>query len=174
MGGSRTRLYRVRKIPSIVIERLHFIRGNATSSLLDRRSTVMLGAWVSPPVAAPPAAWRSSPPCGVPGVKAFLNTALHYGLMFRLAAIDCVKTGEKLLLSSRADTPIFRANPSKKKRGEGNVQGLCVRRFDPAARSRTSHRTDVLSGKVQRLKPNSSHPRENRAILMASGMGLLS
>ncbi len=45
------------------------------------------------------AAWRSSPPCGVPGVKAFLNTALHYGFIFRLAAIDCVKTGEKLLLS---------------------------------------------------------------------------
>ena len=44
MGGSRTRLYMVRKIESTVIKRLHFIGGNATTSLLDRRSTVMLGA----------------------------------------------------------------------------------------------------------------------------------
>ena len=35
MGGSRTRLYRVRKIESIVIERLHFIGDNATASLLE-------------------------------------------------------------------------------------------------------------------------------------------
>jgi hypothetical protein len=49
-------------------------------------------------------------------IKAFLNPPLHYGLMFRLVAINCVKTGERLVLSF-VPTALYSGQTPRKRKG---------------------------------------------------------